>query len=120
SFYRYVKILNPQNLRDELFIEWDALGVLGRVYLAKEGINAQICVPKPQWEIFVAKLHARPEFKDVPFKVGLEQKESFWKLIVRVKNQIVADGLKETDYEVTNVGTHLDAQAFNQALEQGA
>lgn len=120
SFYRYVKIEDPQTLRDELYAEWEALGVLGRTYLASEGINAQICVPEPKWEEFVQKLYARPEFKDVPFKIGLEQKESFWKLIVRLKKQIVADGLSENEYDVTNVGTHLDAESFNKGIEEGA
>lgn len=120
SFYRYVKIEDPHALRDKLFVEWKAMGVLGRIYVACEGINAQLCVPEPNWEEFVQKLYAHREFKNVPFKVGLEQKESFWKLMIRVKKQIVADGLKEEEYDVTNVGTHLDAKAFNQALEQGA
>ncbi len=120
SFYRYVKIENPQKLRDELYVEWDALGVLGRTYLASEGINAQISVPEPNWEAFVEKLYARPEFKDVPFKVGLEQKESFWKLIVRLKKQIVADGLNENEYDWSNIGKHLDAESFNQGIEDGA
>lgn len=120
SFYRYVKIKHPQKLRDELFVEWDALGVLGRTYIASEGINAQICVPEHHWEEFIKKLYARPEFKDIPFKIGLEQTESFWKLIVRLKKQIVADGLTENEYDVTNVGRHLDAKMFNEALENGA
>ena len=120
SFYRYVKIENLQVLRDELYVEWDALGVLGRTYLASEGINAQISVPEPRWNEFVEKLYARPEFKDVPFKIGLEQKESFWKLIVRLKKQIVADGLNENEYDWSNVGTHLDAEGFNRGIEDGA
>jgi len=120
SFYRYVKIENLQALRDELYVEWDALGVLGRTYLASEGINAQISVPEPHWEEFVEKLYAHPEFKDIPFKVGLEQKESFWKLIVRLKKQIVADGLNENEYDWGNIGTHLDAENFNKEIEDGA
>ncbi len=120
SFYRYVKIENLQELRDQLYLEWDELGVLGRTYLASEGINAQISVPEPQWEAFVEKLYARHEFKDVPFKIGLEQKESFWKLIVRLKKQIVADGLNENEYDWSDIGTHLDAENFNKGIEDGA
>ncbi len=120
SFYRYVRIGDPQALRDELFAEWDALGVLGRIYVAREGINAQLCVPEPNWEEFAQRLYARPEFAGIPFKVGLEQGESFWKLIIRVKKQIVADGLAEGEYDVENVGTHLDAEAFNRAIDEGA
>ena len=61
SFYRYVKIEDPQALRDELFIQWSELGCLGRIYIAQEGINAQMNVPEPAWDIFVEQLYAQVE-----------------------------------------------------------
>lgn len=121
SFYRYVIVDDPQQMRDTLFEEWQELGVFGRIYIAQEGVNAQMCVPEPQWEAFVEQLYAHPEFKDMPFKIAVEEpSESFWKLTIKVKHQIVADGLTPDDYDVTNVGTHLDPEAFNKALEEGA
>lgn len=114
SFYRYVLIDDPLALRNELFAEWQELGVLGRVYLATEGINAQVSVPEPNFEQFKTLLYARPAFQDVPFKVGVEQKhDAFWKLTVKVRKQIVADGLPAREYDVTNVGTHLTAREWN-------
>lgn len=119
SFYRYVIIADPIALRNELFVEWQKLGCLGRIYVAKEGINAQMSVPEPQFEKFRELLYARPEFTDVPFKVGVEQKnDAFWKLTIKVKKQIVADGLQPEDYDVTNVGTHLSAREFNALLDE--
>ncbi len=119
SFYRYVIIPDPVVLRNDLFAEWQALGCLGRVYVAKEGINAQMSVPEPNFAKFQELLYARPAFKDVPFKVGVEQKnDAFWKLTIKVKRQIVADGLKPEDYDVTNVGTHLSAREFNELLDE--
>lgn len=119
SFYRYVIIADPVTLRNELFAEWQKLGCLGRIYVAKEGINAQMSVPESNFERFQELLYARPEFIGVPFKVGVEQKnDAFWKLTIKVKKQIVADGLEPQDYDVTNVGTHLTAREFNEMLEQ--
>lgn len=119
SFYRYVIIGDPVTLRNELFAEWQKLGCLGRIYVAKEGINAQMSVPEPHFETFKQQLYAHPEFTDVPFKVGVEQKnDAFWKLTIKVKKQIVADGLQPEDYDVTNVGTHLTAREFNALLEE--
>ncbi|MEK7550148.1 MAG: rhodanese-related sulfurtransferase [Patescibacteria group bacterium] len=115
SFYRYVLISDPKELRNELFSEWSALGCFGRIYLSTEGINAQMSVPEPKWQEFQEKLYARKEFKDVPFKVGVEQKnDAFWKLTIKVRHQIVADGLKKEEYDVTNVGTHLTAKEWNE------
>ena len=42
SFYRYMDIEEPIHFRDVLYREWSRLKILGRVYVAKEGINAQI------------------------------------------------------------------------------
>lgn len=120
SFYRYVIIEDPKKMRDDLYREWTKLGVLGRIYIAGEGINAQINVPEPKWDEFVNALYAHSEFKDVPFKIATEDGLSFWKLTIKIKKQIVADGLSPEDYDVTNVGTHLSAEEFNQHLENGA
>jgi UPF0176 protein len=121
SFYRYVSIADPVALRHELYAEWQALGALGRIYIAEEGINAQMSVPEPRWDEFVEKLYARQEFTDVPFKFGvLQDNEAFWKLMIKVKHQIVADGLTADDYDVSNVGTHLSAREFNDKIGDGA
>ena len=68
SLYRYVKITDPQSMRDILYKEWLKLKVLGRVYLAKEGINAQISVPKPNWTTFITKLNNHVEFSEIHIK----------------------------------------------------
>ena len=119
SFYRYVKITNPQSMRDSLYKEWLQLGVLGRVYLAKEGINAQISVPKPNWDNFIEKLDSHPEFSKMFIKTAvMEADQSFLKLIVRVKNKIVADGINDETFDSSDVGTYLTAAEFNTAMEE--
>lgn len=118
SFYRYVILENVEQLRDELYRQWSELDILGRIYVAHEGINAQMSVPEHNWEKFVSGLYADPRFKDVPFKIAVEDDgKSFYKLIVRVKQKIVADGLNDDSFDVTNVGKHLDAKEFNEAME---
>lgn len=118
SFYRYVIISNPHELRDELYREWAELNVFGRTYLANEGVNAQMSVPEHNWDEFVEKLHSRNYFKEIPFKIAVEDDgKSFYKLKVKVRNKIVADGLDDGAFDVTNVGNHLTAKEFNQALQ---
>jgi UPF0176 protein len=121
SFYRYVILENPEALRDELFLEWNKLGVLGRVYLSNEGINAQINLPLPNVEAFRKVVDASPYFKDVPFKFAIEEPAiAFWKLMIKVRKQIVADNLPAGTYDITNVGKHLNAEEFNREIEGGA
>jgi len=114
-----VKIADPQLLRDSLYKEWVELNVLGRVYLAKEGINAQISVPEPNWNDFIIKLDNYSDLSKMHIKNALmDSNQSFLKLIVRVKNKIVADGLNDETFDFSNVGTHLSAVEFNAAMEK--
>lgn len=118
SFYRYVILNDPPALRDTLFRQWSEMGILGRVYLANEGINAQISIPEHQIELFVHQLYSYKEFDQMIFKWAVEDdSKSFLKLIVRVKQKIVADGLDDNSFDVTNVGKHLTAKEFNEALD---
>jgi UPF0176 protein len=118
SFYRYVYIAHLQQMRDTIWRDWNAHGVLGRIYIAQEGINAQISVPEPMWERFVSALYKHEEFVDVPFRFGLKvERNAFWKLMVKVKEQIVADGLSIVDYDISNVGRHVTAEEFNKLMD---
>ncbi len=118
SFYRYVIIDNPQELRDRLFAEWNNWKILGRIYVAHEGINAQMCVPEENWEIFKYNLNQNPLFAGIPFKIAVEDDgKSFYKLTIKVRPKIVADGLDDGAFDVTNVGNHLTAKQFNMAME---
>ncbi|MEO8085680.1 MAG: rhodanese-related sulfurtransferase [Bacteroidota bacterium] len=117
SFYRYVILENIEPFRDELYLEFQKLNVFGRIYIAREGINAQLSVPEHNFEAFRNLIDGIPQFEQVPFKIAVDDDgKSFYKLIVRIKNKIVADGLKDDAFDVTNVGTHLTAKEWNEAM----
>ena len=121
SFYKYVIIEKPNELRDNLFSIWKKLEVLGRIYLAKEGINAQLSVPEHNWDAFVENVLSNKYFTDIKFKVAIEDDgKSFFKLTIKVRKKIVADGLDSDEYDVTNVGKHLTAKQWNDAIKAGA
>ena len=118
SFYAYSKIGNPQQFRDELFLAWNALDALGRTYVAHEGINAQMSVPAENLEAFRDTLEKYDFMKDIRLNVAVEQDDhSFLKLTVKVRDKIVADGLNDETFDVTNIGVHLKAKEFNAILE---
>jgi UPF0176 protein len=118
SFYRYVIIDPVEDYRNAIYQRLDSLGVLGRIYVAREGVNAQISVPEPRYNEFIQLLQEDPHLSGVPLKIAVEDNgKSFLKLIVRVKRKIVADGIDDGTFDVTNVGKHLTAGEFNQAME---
>lgn len=116
SFYRYLHVEFPEGLMNDLRNEWAPLGVLGRIYVAKEGINAQMSVPTEHLESLQTLVRNR--FPHMPFKFAREERaESFRKLAIKVRPKIVADGLDDSNFDVTDVGSHLSAREFNEALK---
>ena len=118
SFYQYHQIENPQPFRDYLFLHWNEMDVLGRIYVAKEGINAQLSVPAPRFETFKTFLDAIDFLEGVRLNIAIEQdNESFLKLTIKVRDKIVADGLEDSTFDVTDKGVHVNAETFNELLD---
>ncbi|MDQ5954354.1 MAG: tRNA uridine(34) hydroxylase [Patescibacteria group bacterium] len=124
SFYKYVKIENPKEMRDFLFDKLTELGCLGRIYVAHEGINAQMNVPEHNWQIFDSFIQNTKEFAGVPYKIAVEEKgkgiqSSFLKLIIKVRPKIVADGLDDETFNPGDTGAYATAEDVNNMIERG-
>ncbi len=118
SFYQYAHIGNPKLFRNHLFVAWDQMEVLGRIYVAHEGINAQLSVPARRFAEFKEFLDGIYFLKDVRLNIAIEHDlKSFLKLKIKVRKKIVADGLDDKTFDVTNKGVHVDAAKFNALLE---
>lgn len=114
SFYQYAHIKDPAFFRDLMYARWEKLGVLGRVYIAAEGINAQISVRNGLVERFRDELYSVDFLNGIRLNYAIENKDnSFLKLKVKVREKIVADGLNDDQFDVTNKGVHLSAEDFN-------
>ncbi|MGB0422710.1 MAG: rhodanese-related sulfurtransferase [Flavobacteriales bacterium] len=115
SFYQYANIGNPHLFRDFLYLHWDELGVLGRTYVALEGINAQVSVPKENFEAYRDHLNSVSFLEGIRLNIAREDDgKSFIKLKIKVRDKIVADGLDDSTFDVTKKGQHLNAKEFNE------
>lgn len=119
SFYKYVRVEDPEAMRDRLFERLNSLGCLGRIYVAHEGINAQMNVPAYLWDQFDAFVRSIPEFQGVPYKIAVEEGESssFYKLTVKIKEKIVADGIDDPTFDASDTGAYLSAREFNDYVD---
>ncbi|MFT7327845.1 MAG: UPF0176 protein [Crocinitomicaceae bacterium] len=117
SLYKYIVINNTREMHERLFSTWERLDCLGRIYIASEGINAQMSVPEHNWDQFKSELYTISEFNNVPLKIGVHHNTSFHRLSVRIRKKIVADGLTLGNYDIENVGNHLTAGEFNKAMK---
>jgi len=118
SFYKYSKISNPTLLRNQLFLFWDSIEVLGRIYVAQEGINAQLSVPADNFEAFKTHLDTIDFLENVRLNIAIEHDLfSFLKLKVKVRDKIVSDGLNDATFDPSDIGTHVNASEFNALIE---
>jgi UPF0176 protein len=118
SFYAYAQIEDPTKFRNELFLAWNPLDVLGRIYVAQEGINAQLSLPADGFYEFKKTIENYSFMKGIRLNIAVEHDDlSFLKLTIKVRDKIVADGLKDDTLDVTNIGIHLKANEFNSMLE---
>ncbi|NNE25795.1 MAG: rhodanese-related sulfurtransferase [Saprospiraceae bacterium] len=114
SFYKYYHLGNPQLFRDHFYILLNEVEVLGRIYVSYEGVNGQISVLEEHWTAFIEALNQIIFLQGIRLNKAIEEKDiSFFKLTIKVREKIVADGLNDTSFDVTNKGVHLDAASFN-------
>ena len=119
SFYQYAKIPNPSLFRDHLYSMLAEVSVFGRIYVAKEGVNGQLSVPESNYDDFVKSLYSIDFLNGVRLNIAIDDDgKSFYKLAIKVKDKIVADGLNDESFDVTDKGKHLTAKEFNQLTEK--
>lgn len=119
SFYNFIAIENPQAYRDELYLRFNEMQVLGRIYVASEGINAQISVPDFEYDRFVNYIQQHIFTKNVLLNRAIEDNgNSFYKLKILVKYKVLSDGLDNSSFDIYNVAQHLDAETYNKKLAE--
>jgi UPF0176 protein len=119
SFYKYFPIQNPQEFRDYLYKHLHNLKVFGRIYVAKEGINAQISVLQSYFDSLKNFLYSINELNNIRLNVAVDDDgKSFWVLSVKVRDKIVADGITDPNFSMEKKGNYVDAEKMNELLSK--
>ncbi|MDQ2721671.1 MAG: rhodanese-related sulfurtransferase [Bacteroidota bacterium] len=114
SFYTYAFIADPKDFRDEFYKNLIELKAFGRIYVAHEGINAQMSVPETNFELFKTYLNTISFLKNIRLNIAVDNDgKSFWVLKIKVRNKIVADGINDPDFDMSKKGKYVDAESFN-------
>lgn len=118
SFYKYALIEEPEEFRDEFYRRLFGMNIFGRIYVATEGINAQLSVPDHELRHFKDYLSTIPFLKDVLLDIAVEDDgKSFWVLKVKVREKIVADGIEDPAFNMQKKGQYLEAEEFNRLAD---
>lgn len=118
SFYQYFPITDPPAFRNELYKALDTLKVFGRIYVAGEGINAQISVPQSNFEALKQYLYSIPPLAGLRLNIAVDDDgKSFWVLKIKVRDKIVADGITDPHFNMSNKGKYVNAAQMNELLK---
>ncbi len=135
SFYQYFPVNDPKQLRDEMYTALNGIKVFGRIYIATEGINAQVSVPDSNVDAFRNYLNSIPALKDIRLNIAVDNDarpasnsdkeedkpvgrgKSFWVLKIKVRDKIVADGIDDPGFSMQHKGSYVDAVKMNELLE---
>ena len=117
SFYQYFTIQDPLAFRDELYKALNTLQVFGRIYIATEGINAQISVPSHLFEDFKTYLYSIKGLEGIRLNIAVNDNgKSFWVLRIKHRSKIVADGIEDESFSMGNKGNYVNAVQMNELL----
>jgi len=88
-FYKFTPIEDPEEFSKQHLKYCKQMGLLGKVLVAKEGINGSLSGSKDQIESYKDYLKLLQHFSDVSFKKELSTFHPFKKMVVRVKKEII-------------------------------
>ena len=118
SFYKYFHIQEPQQFRDQLYKDLASLNVFGRIYVAHEGINAQVSVPESNFSAFTNFMNNHDRLNSTRLNVAVDDDgKSFWVLKIKVREKIVADGITDPEFDMDNKGRYVNAEEFNRLTD---
>ncbi|CAO3634013.1 unnamed protein product [Cunninghamella blakesleeana] len=126
AFYKFYDFPTDSlgDIRIKLLTNLNDIGVIGRIYISTEGINAQLSCPSSSLHLFkhyyqntIVPLLGNENVMDLNFGTeGTKQGAAFRALHVRIRKQLVADGLNPDTYDLTNRPSHLSPEEWHQKL----
>ncbi len=116
-FYKYVKYDNPEKFREEHFPFCKENDILGRIFIANEGINGTVSGLDGNIEKYKDHLKSYPEFSDIIFKEDPADQHAFLKIHIRVKKEIVNSGYLPAN--PNNGGKRLKPEELKSFYESG-
>ena len=89
-FYKYVAVAEPEHFAAAQRALCERLALKGRILIAAEGINGTLAGPSAAVDEYVAELTSDPRFADMEIKVTPGDAQTFPRLMIKVRPEIVA------------------------------
>lgn len=115
AYYSITNISDPALFVKEHKKFFKNKDIKGRIYISQEGINGQMSGEESDCEVYMSWLKEKPGFESIPFKVEPADKNIFFKLTVKVREQLVAFDQK---VDFSKAGKHISPQDWKKAIEE--
>ncbi|MGK0298927.1 MAG: UPF0176 protein [Gammaproteobacteria bacterium] len=97
TFYKFVPIEDYKTLRATLLEICNTHHLRGTILLAEEGINATVAGSRDGIDALLVYLNQDPRFISMEYKESVNPVLPFYRMKVKIKNEIVALGVPGTD-----------------------
>lgn len=120
-FYRYINISqeNVNSLKEVLKAVCDVLGLKGRILIAREGINGTVEGKLAEIEVFKKHILSYKHFRKMNIKESFSSGESFPKMKVKIKDEIVATKYPKHIDPTKKTGKHINAAEVKKLFKNG-
>ncbi len=112
AFYKFVRLNDHEDLRAPLLAFCRQQGLRGTILLAREGINGTVSGTRRAIDLLNARLRKDPRLADLETKEAFESKNSFNRMKVKLKQEIVTLKVPEAD-PTQAVGEYVKPTAWN-------
>ena len=117
TLFKFVRLPDFRELRQPLLERCQALAVKGTVLLAHEGINATIAGSREGIDAILDYLRAQPRFADLAHKEARADECPFYRMKVKLKQELVALGVQGIDPE-RGSGRHVEPEQWNECISR--
>lgn len=115
-FYKYVKLSNLKQFRQEHLNLCRSLNLRGKVLLASEGINGCLLGQQKDIDKYVKLMRKDPRFVDVDFKESASNTIDFKRMLVKIKKEIITSDM---DVDVENAAPYIEPHELKELLDKG-
>ena len=117
-YYKYVPIELPEKFAYDHLKLCKSLGLKGRILIADEGINGTVGGPKAITDEYMRVMREDARFKEMEFKISEGLSNSFKKIFVRYRPELVTLGINEKIDPNQDGGTYLEPEELKQMYDR--
>lgn len=119
-YYKYVNLNNHENIAEQQREFCRKFNLTSRIIVAKEGINGTIEGLEDDTNKYIEAMKTIPRFADISYKISDGTGDSFPKISVKVRNEIVSLHLGDEDFSpVETTGKYITAEELHELIHSG-